>query len=121
MSGTLIVGNGRGTPPGLPLMIYIHAQADMERWVEEAEILEEKFRWFIRFCEKMEHVWTSLSTSTPQNYSLSKMTQQSGYKVYALQKPSMYRQMAIDGHENFLSMGRSWPSEHKNLCKYVAH
>jgi hypothetical protein len=29
--------------------------------------------------------------------------------------------MAIDGHENFLSMGRSWPSEHKNLCKYVAH
>jgi hypothetical protein len=42
---------------------WFRAQADMERWQEEVEILEEEFRRAIRGFEKMEQVWSSLAMS----------------------------------------------------------
>lgn len=40
---------------------WFRAQADMMRWVEEAELLEEEYRRLIRACAMMGDVWASIS------------------------------------------------------------
>ncbi|KAG6848674.1 hypothetical protein H0H93_014968 [Arthromyces matolae] len=109
---------------------WFRARADMERWVEEVELLEEEFRRLIRSCRRMREVWTDLAripspttttTKYPVKRSISGESKTCGYTVYALQKADMYKQMEIDASTLFLAkeVDGSWPSEGETLRDHI--
>lgn len=49
-------------------MQWFRAHADMMRWVEEFELIEEDFRRLIRGLEKMADIFTQLSKFPPPFY-----------------------------------------------------
>lgn len=104
-------------------MRWFRARADMQRWVEEVEILEEEFRRFIRGCEKMSSVWDSLAGTLPVKYGIRLNSPNgaptSGYRVYALQKASMYQRMASDARHRFDIAGGQWPKDGETLSEHV--
>lgn len=94
----------------------------MHRWIEEAEILEEEFRRFIRACDRMKEIWTLLSEGKSTKYTLQhySSTATSGFTVYALQKASMYEKMSRNAHTRFGEVGGSWPAPDETLIEHVA-
>ncbi|KDR82482.1 hypothetical protein GALMADRAFT_134092 [Galerina marginata CBS 339.88] len=81
-------------------VMWFRARADMERWVEEVDFLEEELRRLDRGCERMAVVWTSLTSVAPKYIEfrpeyLPSSPLHPGYRAYALQKAAMYREMAV--------------------------
>ncbi|PBK58531.1 hypothetical protein ARMSODRAFT_842227, partial [Armillaria solidipes] len=93
---------------------WFRARADMDRWIEEVEILEEEFRRFIRACDKMSQVWKDLSEDRPQHYSPV-----SGHRVYAMEKSTMYWTMAQRARKAFAECDGGWPERDEDLSSYV--
>jgi hypothetical protein len=105
---------------------WFRAQADMERWVEEVELLEEDFRRLVRGCQTMDRVWTSLSNSTvspryvdPTIPSTIAIIPSNGHRAYALQKAAMFRKMAVISNRALTDAGGGWPGEGETLSQYV--
>ncbi|KAJ3539948.1 hypothetical protein NMY22_g4499 [Coprinellus aureogranulatus] len=105
---------------------WFRTRADMMRWVEEVEILEQEFRRFITGTEKMAEFWGSVKPSTSvsgeeegENHFL-KDGSTLGHMVYARQKMAMYHRMALDGKIAFLELGGTWPSSGESLAMHVA-
>ncbi len=100
---------------------WFRSQADMERWVEEAELLEEEFRRLIRGCEKMASVWLSLTEAKVKYQPIFTARQGSdqGYKSYAYQKADMYERMGLNARELFKTVGGEWPSLGESLSEHV--
>ena len=69
---------------------WFHAQADMEHWQEEVEILEEEFRWAIHGFEKMEQVWSSLAMSKGSESADFDPRVTKGKMAYRKKKAAMY-------------------------------
>lgn len=103
---------------------WFRAQADMMRWVEEVELLEEEFRRLIRGLEKMASIWDSLS-STPSTELKHRPTVSApstvlpGYSAYAARKAGTYWQMAENERRRFKEAGGQWPSESESLSEHV--
>ncbi|KAF8963731.1 hypothetical protein BDZ97DRAFT_1661232 [Flammula alnicola] len=107
---------------------WFRARADMERWIEEVELLEEEFRRFIRGCQKLQEIWTSLSLSVndrytylPRSISGTSATPKPspGHCAYALQKADMYSKMASTAQNKFKTVGGEWPLQGETLSEYV--
>ena len=90
----------------------------MERWIEEAEIIEEEFRRLIRACDRMDIVWTAIADSASNLYPPSDKAQP-GFKAYALQKASMYQRMAVDARSFFLKAGGEWPAKDETFSEHI--
>ena len=88
---------------------WFHAQADMWRWQEELEILEEKFRRTVRSFDRMEFVWNELACIHTKR----------GYIAYAHKKSAMYRDMAKDCRERFKTAGGTWPGAGTSLTEHI--
>ena len=80
-------------------MQWFRDRAQMLRWQEEIEIIEEEFRRTIRTYEHMADLWTTLATSHDVG----------GYSAYAFKQAHMYCQMASDCHTKFTAVGGMWP------------
>ena len=106
---------------------WFRAHADMMRWVEEVELLEEEFRRLIRGLEKMASIWESLSSlpSAELKYrptpamTLSSSTTLPGYSAYAARKAAMYHEMTKKECDRFKNAGGQWPAENKSLSEHV--
>lgn len=105
---------------------WFRARADMERWIEEADLLQEEFRRLIRGCEKMAEVWSSITGSISAKYAteegrspLLPSPPRRGYVAYASQKSSMYREMARRAREHFCDAGGESPSNGESLTDHV--
>ncbi|KAL0567912.1 hypothetical protein V5O48_014083 [Marasmius crinis-equi] len=101
------------------------ARADMWRWIEEKEVLEEEFRRYIAACDKMAEIWKEVSKEPPSdsklNVALTAMNSpnMSGYSVYATQKSRYYRRMAKHARERFVQVGGGWPVDGQTLWEYM--
>jgi hypothetical protein len=102
------------------------ARADMMRWVEEVEILEEEFRRLIRALEKMSSVWKSISESPTTGVSLKYPTTfdlstapHAGQIAYASRKAAIYQKMVDIEREQFKKTGGQWPAENESLSDHV--
>ncbi|PPQ98101.1 hypothetical protein CVT26_003271 [Gymnopilus dilepis] len=102
------------------------AHADMMRWVEEVDLLEEEFRRLIRGLERMATVWHSLSSSPMTSASLKYPTTHylaslspSGYIAYASRKSAIYGKMASKERKRFEGAGGQWPQEDESLSESV--
>lgn len=78
---------------------WFRARADMERWQEEVEILEEELWRMVRGCQRMDVVWTKMAEKC----------EKAGYKAYALQKAFMFKRMSDDANTKLLKAGGKWP------------
>lgn len=78
---------------------WFRARADMERWQEEVEILEEELRRMVRGCQRMDEVWTVMANQC----------EKTGYKAYALQKASMFKCMGDEANNKLRDAGGKWP------------
>ena len=81
---------------------WFRVRAQMERWEEEVEIVEEEFRRTVRAYEATGRMWSELGEKS--------RTKGKGYVAYALQKASMFEEMATDAREKFEAAGGSWPT-----------
>ena len=104
---------------------WFRAHADMMRWVEEVELLEEEFRRLIRGLEKMASIWESLS-SLPSaelkhrpTVTLSSNATLPGYSAYAARKAAMYREMTEKERDRFKNAGGQWPAENESLSEHI--
>jgi len=104
---------------------WFRAHADMMRWVEEVELLEEEFCRLIRGLEKMALIWESLS-STPYaelkyhpTATLSSSATLPGYSAYAARKATMYHKMSMKERDRFKNAGGRWPAESESLSEHV--
>jgi hypothetical protein len=104
---------------------WFRAHADMMRWVEEVELLEEEFRRLIRGLEKMATIWESLS-SLPSaelkhrpTVAISSNATLPGYSAYAARKAAMYREMTEKERDRFKNAGGQWPAENESLSEHV--
>ncbi|KAJ2913710.1 hypothetical protein MD484_g6700, partial [Candolleomyces efflorescens] len=102
---------------------WFRTRADMMRWVEEVEILEEDFRRLVRAAESMAAFWTSVNASDqeqgPWNPVNVANPSRIGYVVYAQQKAAMYRKMASNAREGLKSAGGEWPREAETVAEYA--
>ncbi|KAF9471253.1 hypothetical protein BDN70DRAFT_977471 [Pholiota conissans] len=104
---------------------WFRARADMERWIEEVDLLQEEFRRVIRGCEKMAEVWATMSHQISSKYCsedrspLLPAPSRAGYTAYALQKSAMYRQMAVRAQKAFTDAGGESPSDGETLSEHV--
>ncbi|KAG7086172.1 hypothetical protein E1B28_002131 [Marasmius oreades] len=108
---------------------WFRAKADMERLVEEVELLEEEFRCLTRACRAMTSYWSQLAVGPPNlekaRYPLSKSIAgitdaRNPYRVYASHKAALYASMAKDAEEKFYKAAGPgcWPSDNQNLNDY---
>jgi len=88
---------------------WFRAQADMWRWQEELEILEEEFRRTARAFDRMAFVWKELA---------GKHTRR-GYVAYAHEKSAMYRDMAKECKDKFEAAGGTWPETGTSLTDHI--
>jgi hypothetical protein len=79
---------------------WFRARAQMERWEEEVEIVEEEFRRTVRSFEKMASVWNELGVRSMQE----------GHAAYAFLKAHIFEGLAHDCREKFEAAGGSWPN-----------
>ena len=79
---------------------WFRDRAQMQRWEEEVEILEEEFRRTIRSFDRMAEVWTQLA-NTPNTAM--------GYAPYAFRHAQGYHDMAEDCRTKFKAAGGTWP------------
>ncbi|KAK7027953.1 hypothetical protein VNI00_015036 [Paramarasmius palmivorus] len=111
---------------------WFRAYADVWRWIEEKEILEEEFRRFIRACERMASIWNDVAVRPPPAHSeLSKAVltrpsapattppPNSGYVIYARSKAHMYTKMGMDARQRFTTVGGGWPAPAQDLWNYL--
>ncbi|KAF6742158.1 hypothetical protein DFP72DRAFT_1081660 [Ephemerocybe angulata] len=89
---------------------WFRARADMMRWVEEVEILEEDIRRVVRSAERMEAFWTSAASESPKI---------SGRQVYAYEKASMFKRMAVDARAALKNGGGDWPDTNESVVEYA--
>jgi hypothetical protein len=87
---------------------WFRDRAQMQRWVEEFEIVEEEFRRTIRSYARMAEIWTSLAESP----GLAK-----GFTPYALKQAQMYQDMSEDCEQKFTAANGTWP----NGCSLSEH
>lgn len=97
---------------------WFRAQADMERWQEEVEILEEEFRRAIRGFEKMEQVWSSLAMSEGSKSDFDPRVAK-GKMAYGKKKAAMYGEMAKEARMVFHSIGATYPPEGVSLGDHI--
>ncbi|KAL0058117.1 hypothetical protein AAF712_015211 [Marasmius tenuissimus] len=92
---------------------WFRARADVQRWVEEVELLEEEFRRMISGCEKMSVVWESAAKTPGQKNG--------GYVAYAYQKSVMFDRMSKRARQLFQDekVGGGWPGEGQTLTEYL--
>ncbi|KAL0061228.1 hypothetical protein AAF712_011987 [Marasmius tenuissimus] len=92
---------------------WFRARADVHRWLEEVELLEEEFRRMIKGCEKMSEVWKLTAVESRGKGE--------GYGAYAYHKSDMFARMAWNGREVFESVkvGGGWPAEGQTLSDYL--
>jgi len=88
---------------------WFRAQADMWRWQEELEILEEEFRRTARAFDRMAFVWKELARRHTRK----------GYVAYAHEKSAMYRYMAKECKEKFEAAGGTWPETGTSLTDHI--
>ncbi|KAF9013711.1 hypothetical protein BDZ89DRAFT_1222295 [Hymenopellis radicata] len=104
---------------------WFRAKADMDRWMEEVETLEEEFRRYIRGCQSMSSYWTDMSANQWGPYTFSRcignFDATSGYRVYAAQKADMYQEIADHAEKRFSAtkVGGAWPGEKDDLNNFV--
>jgi len=99
---------------------WFRAQADMERWQEEVEILEEEFRRAIRGFEKMEQVWSSLAMSIgSESADFFDSRVAKGKMAYGKKKAAMYGRMAKEARMVFHSIGATYPPEGVSLGDHI--
>ncbi|KAK1217927.1 hypothetical protein PQX77_019402 [Marasmius sp. AFHP31] len=103
---------------------WFRARADMWRWIEEKEILEEEFRRYIVACKRMADIWEKVSQATPTDGSLKQALiggSKSGYVVYALQKSRMFRRYAQEATSHFTEkdLGGGWPTSGQTMWDYL--
>jgi hypothetical protein len=91
------------------------------RYIEEVELLEEEFRWYILSCETMDNIWKQLgSPSTFADTTSAKYKSISaGSSAYALQRAHGYREMAKQAQVHFQSFDGTWPKEGQSLILYL--
>ncbi|KAG7096147.1 hypothetical protein E1B28_006820 [Marasmius oreades] len=104
---------------------WFRAKADMERLIEEIEILEEEFRRLVRSCQSLSSYWSQLADVPPSpffsRFQLAKSVQtfiegpQNPYCVYAAQKSALYDKMAKETEKKFRKLGGCWPGETEDL------
>ncbi|KAL0569452.1 hypothetical protein V5O48_012511 [Marasmius crinis-equi] len=115
---------------------WFRTRAEMWRWIEEKEVLEE-FRRYIAACERMSMLWKDVSGKPPVDSSLNKALKlssetalergssyppnTSGYTIYALQKSRYYRRMADYARQRFTAgdLDGGWPAEGQSLWEYL--
>jgi len=78
---------------------WFRDRAQMQRWEEEIEILEEEFCRTVRSFERMAQVWTQLAKNLGTG---------PGYAQYAFEHARMYHEMAEDARAKFKSAGGFW-------------
>ncbi|KAJ3502808.1 hypothetical protein NMY22_g18461 [Coprinellus aureogranulatus] len=91
---------------------WFRAQADMMRWVEEVELLEEDLRRVSRSAKRMHDFWSSAAKT------IADVT--SGKRVYAEDKASMYMRMEVDARNALARAGGGWPEEGESVVEYAA-
>ncbi|KAJ2912805.1 hypothetical protein MD484_g7609, partial [Candolleomyces efflorescens] len=108
---------------------WFRTRADMFRWIEEVEILEEDFRRYIRACESMSSFWGSVPKRVDDarefhipgfGAPLTTDGTLSGYSVYAAEKADMYSRMAINARALFELADGTWPDDGERLVDHVA-
>ncbi|KAJ7576191.1 hypothetical protein C8J56DRAFT_1062311 [Mycena floridula] len=87
---------------------WFHARAEMERWQECVEILEEEFRRSIRGFNVMTSIWEKLA-----------MQSEGGHAAYAFKQSAMYQKMALNAAEKFIAAKGTWPGEGIRLADHV--
>ncbi|KAK1215180.1 hypothetical protein PQX77_022217 [Marasmius sp. AFHP31] len=103
---------------------WFRARADMRRWIEEKEVLEEEFRRYIMACNRMADIWKEVSQVTPTDGSLKQALRggsKSGYVVYALQKSRMFRRYAQEATNRFTKkdLDGGWPASGQTMWDYL--
>ncbi|ESK93539.1 hypothetical protein Moror_1637, partial [Moniliophthora roreri MCA 2997] len=88
---------------------WFRAKADMHRWLEEVELLEEEFRRFACGCDKMKETWERLAV----------LNTNPAYAAYAHHKADMYAQMATEAKEKLVAAGGGWPGDNQTLIQYL--
>ncbi|KAL0564209.1 hypothetical protein V5O48_017844 [Marasmius crinis-equi] len=87
---------------------WFRAKADMRRWLEEVELLEEEFRRLVRACDHMCKAWNSVANSSS-----------AGHAAYAYHKADMFSQMSTEAREKLVAAGGGWPAEGQSLTEYL--
>lgn len=104
---------------------WFRAKADMDRWMEEVEILEEEFRRYIRACQAMSSYWGEMSAHQWGPYKLPRSTAgfdgTCGYRVYAAQKADMFQEIAAYAEERFTDpkVGGAWAEKGEDLTQFL--
>jgi hypothetical protein len=81
---------------------WFRARADMMRWVEEVELLEEDFRRLIRGLEKMAEIWSNLSGKHPPildfHHYMTELSKESSDSLnpWKITTPTMNRRVGDD-------------------------
>ncbi|KAK7025384.1 hypothetical protein VNI00_016020 [Paramarasmius palmivorus] len=88
---------------------WFRTRADLHRWIEEIELLEEEFRRLVRASEKMCETWRRLGSSGPDV----------AHRAYAFQKASMFSNMANEARTKLEEAGGGWPGEGESLTDYL--
>ncbi|KAF9555033.1 hypothetical protein CPC08DRAFT_726717 [Agrocybe pediades] len=103
---------------------WFRARADMERWIEEIDLLEEELRRLERACHRMADVWKEMSTTVNPKYKYTDPIHSlrdisNGHIAYALQKSKMYEEMGVRAKRSLLNAGGQYLQPDESLSEYV--
>lgn len=74
---------------------WFRAEAEMQRWLEEWELLQAEFLRCIRSFKKSQGIWKQLATSNTNP----------GYAAYAFKTAAMFAKMEVTARNTFITSG----------------
>lgn len=74
---------------------WFRAEAEMQRWLEEWELLQAEFLRCIRAFKKSHEIWKELAASNSEP----------GYAAYAMKTATMFAKMEVTARNTFITSG----------------